>query len=68
MNEFFPFKEFLKIGIFTKEMKGNYELQAQKICDFLGIESVYEYGHISFNCHIEPSKEFVTKIESIYVS
>ena len=36
MNEFFPFKEFLKIGIFTKEMKGNYELQAQKICDFLG--------------------------------
>lgn len=73
MKEFFPFKEFLKIGFFKKEMKGDYEAQAKIVCEFFGYEIVYEYGAKEFRAHISYAKghrskedPFVTVIPSIY--
>lgn len=73
MNEFFPFRNFLKIGFFTKEMKGDYRAQAKRVCDFLGYETVYEYRskeirvHISYAEGKRPKDEpFVTVLPSIY--
>jgi len=70
MKEFFPFTHLKQAGFFTKEMKGDYEAQAKRICDFFGFETVYEYGAITTQCHIshvEPKNEpFVTVFESIY--
>ena len=73
MKEFFPYNEFKKIGFFTKEMKGDYEAQAKKVCWYFGYETVYEYGAKEVVCHISyadgkrpPDEPFVTVIPSIY--
>lgn len=71
MQEFFPFSDFKKIGFFTKEMKGDYEAQAKRVCDFFGYKTVYEYGAKEVSCHIsyinpEPDQPFLTVIPSIY--
>ena len=73
MKEFFPYKEFKKAGLFTNEMKGDYEAQAKKVCSFLGLKSVYEYRSKEIKCHISyteghrPEGEpFVTTIPSIW--
>lgn len=52
MKEFFPYGEFKRAGIFTKEMKGDYPSQAQRICNRLGLNSIYEYGKDEIVCHI----------------
>lgn len=52
MEEFFPFDEFKKIGFFTDEMKGDYEAQAKKVCDYFNFDSVYEYGAMNVRAHI----------------
>lgn len=44
MKEFFPFAELRKVGFFTPEMKGDYQAQADKVCEFFGFKTVYEYG------------------------
>ncbi|MCF0074023.1 hypothetical protein LZD49_26310 [Dyadobacter sp. CY261] len=44
MIEFFPFTPLRKAGLFTPEMKGDYAAQAERVCKFLGYETVYEYG------------------------
>jgi acyl-CoA thioesterase FadM len=73
MKEFFPFSEFKKVGLFTAEMKNDYEAQAKKICNYFGYTTVYEYGAKEINCHItyvdgkRPINEpFITTIPSIY--
>lgn len=75
MQEFFPFNEFKKIGFFTKEMKGDYQAQADRVCKYFGFKTVYEYGAMEVRAHItegppftEPEKEkpFVTVITNIY--
>lgn len=72
MKEFFPFTEFKGIGIFTKEMKGDYMAQSERMCKFLGYESIYEYRAKEMSCHISygekrPANEpFITVIPSIY--
>lgn len=73
MKEFFPYSEFKKSGIFTKEMKGNYYAQAVRICNFLGLSSIYEYGSQEISCHLTyveckrlANEEFITLIPSIY--
>lgn len=52
MKEFFPYAEFKKAGIFTKEMRGDYEAQARYICRILGLNSIFEYGKEEIRCHI----------------
>lgn len=73
MKEFFPFNEMKKLGFFTKEMKGNYQLQAEKVCKYFGYKTVYECGAKEIRCHISyvtgkrPKDEpFVSVIKSIY--
>lgn len=80
MKEFFPYGEFKKAGLFTKEMKNDYEAQAKVICNRLGLNSIYEYGKDEIRCHIsfeEPTtyineqgqlktEPFITIIKSIY--
>lgn len=52
MKEFFPYAEFKKASIFTKEMRGNYQAQAEHICRLLNLKSIYEYGKEEIRCHI----------------
>ncbi len=69
MKEFFPFREFLKIRFFTQEMKGDYEAQAKRVCDFFGYKTVYEYGAKEIRCHIsndDVEGTFITVLPSIY--
>lgn len=75
MQEFFPFNEFKKAGIFTKEMKGDYKAQSEKIRIFFGFKTIYEYGAMEFRGHISftesylekhPEQPFITTIKSIY--
>jgi hypothetical protein len=69
MKEFFPYADCKKAGLFTKEMKGDYQAQANKICEWFGFDSVYEYGSEEIRCHIsegETDKPFITVIPSIY--
>lgn len=77
MKEFFPYGEFKRAGIFTKEMKGDYQAQADKICKWFGYNSVYEYGSTEIRCHLTlggfdgkkdglRKEPFITVIESIY--
>lgn len=81
MKEFFPFTELKKAGFFTKEMKGDYKAQAERVCEFFGYKTVYEYGTKEIRCHLSYVKppaieinpkgelvhpEFVTVIQSIY--
>jgi hypothetical protein len=74
MREFFPFTEFKQTGFFTKEMKGDYKAQAQRVCTFFGYKTVYEYGAKEIRCHLTEGedapkgKSFVTVIENIYES
>jgi hypothetical protein len=71
MKEHFHYPSMEKAGFFTKEMKGNYEAQSKRVCDFFGFETVYEYGKDEIACHIssvKPSKDdpFITVVSSIY--
>ena len=60
INEFFPVKDLFKAGFFTKEMKGDYEAMAKRICEFFDYETVYEYrlketrAHISYGSGMMP--------------
>lgn len=73
MKEFFPYREFKKSGFFTKEMKGDYKAQAEKVCYFFGYKTVYEYrayemrAHLSYvDGHRPKDEPFVTVFPSIY--
>jgi len=72
MKEFFPFNEFKKIGFFTKEMKGDYKAQAERVCTFFGYETVYQYRAEETSCHISyvdpKGRPFITVFPSIYDS
>ena len=79
-EQFPPFSQCVKMGLFTKEMKGDYEAQSKRICDFFGYESVFEYGAETVSCHLsmaEPEmfvnekgelhqEPFITVFKSIY--
>lgn len=52
MRKHIPSAELIKAGFFTKEMKGDYEAQAKRICKFFGYNSIYEYGSETIRCHL----------------
>lgn len=81
MKEHFPFTLCKQLGIFTQEMKGNYQVQAARICEFFGLQSIYEWGAESVSCHLSYAEDrplsintngrieeepFITTIKSIY--
>ena len=80
MKEFFPFGPLKKAGFFTKEMRGDYKAQSERVCKYFGYKSIYEYGIKEVRCHISTvdyyecvnekgeliQKPFVTVIPSIW--
>ena len=69
MKEFFCFDSLLKAGFFTKEMRGNYEAQAERVRTFFGFETVYEYGAKKFKAlvnHTDPKKSGLREYGGIY--
>lgn len=81
MKEFFPYSEFKKAGIFSKEMRNDYQAQSKRICDMLGLKTIYEYNSKEIRCHLTYAGErpmhinsdgelksdpFVTVVKSIY--
>jgi hypothetical protein len=62
MKEFFPFSEFRKAGFLTKEMKGDYKAQAERVRQWFGYKTVYEYGCNAW--HINHG--FWNEMKSIY--
>ena len=74
LEEHFDFKELKKVGFFDKSIKSNnYEKQAERICEFFGLETIYQYGFHDIKCHIsevnpEQKKPFVTIIKAWHKS
>lgn len=52
IKENFPFNDLKKVGFFTKEMKGDYNAQSKRVCEYFGYESVYEYGAKELSAHL----------------
>ena len=75
LEEFFDFDDLLEAGFFTEEMRDDYQAQAKKLCDSLGLKSIYEYRAQEINVHISypkghrPKDEpFITNYPNIYES
>lgn len=72
MEELFDFDALCEVGILKKEMKGDYYAQAERLCIFFNMKSIYEYGDFEWRGHItyageRPNNEpFITEIKSIY--
>jgi hypothetical protein len=52
MKEHFNYKALKQAGFFTKEMRGNYDTQAKRVCEYFGYKTVYEYGAKEIRCHL----------------
>jgi hypothetical protein len=61
MQEFFDFEGLKNIGFFTKEMEEDYEAQADRVCKFFGLKTIYEYGLMEATCHISHEEGHQTK-------
>jgi hypothetical protein len=70
MKEHFDFNGLLKAGFFTKEMRGDYKAQAERVCHRFGFKTVYEYGSIEISCHLteDNATKFITVLPNIYKS
>jgi hypothetical protein len=62
MREFFHFPSLCKAGFFTKDMKGDYKAQAERVCKFFGYGTVYEYGLTAKHIH----HGFASEVKSIF--
>ncbi len=72
MKEFFPFNNFKKAGLFTKEMKGDYYAQAERICKYFGYETIYKYRSEETRCHLSlggdrQGENIIKKMEKEYL-
>jgi hypothetical protein len=70
MKEFFHFPTLRKAGFFTKEMKGDYKAQAERVCQYFGYKTVFEYGSKEVRCHLSKggkrTEKFITIMKNIY--
>lgn len=82
MKEHFDLKSLEKAGFFTKDMRGNYQAYADRICKHFGYKTIYEYGSKEIRCHLTyvdghrplsisqkgklEEEPFVTVIKNIY--
>lgn len=57
MKEFFPFQDLKSVGFWKKELRGEYYLQAKRVCIFFGYESVFEYGSKPVTAHLSYVKK-----------
>jgi hypothetical protein len=76
LTEHFDFKELKKAGFYKKETKKtDYQKQADRICDFFGYKTVYEYNfettyaHISYvDGHRPDGEPFLTELKAWHES
>src|SRR5690606_23260120 len=52
LEEQFCFDSLKEAGLFKGLKRTDYKEQAERVCNFFGYESVYEYGSKGFRCHI----------------
>ena len=53
LKDQFDFKELKKIGFYKKEIKAtDYQAQADRICQYFGLETVYQYNFTTTHAHI----------------
>lgn len=53
LEEHFDYSWLKKTGIYSKDLKRNdYEGQAKRLCEWWGLESIYDYGKNEVRCHI----------------
>ena len=84
IEENFCFDSLLKVGLFSEEMRNDYKSQSDKICNYFGYKTIYEYGSKEIRCHISYTEDkplmfvnevgalkeepFITVIKSVYES
>lgn len=82
LEEHFDLEGLIECGLLKESMREDYEAQANRICEYFGMKTIYEYGKDEIRCHISyPEGErpllidesgtlcvepFVTVINSIY--
>lgn len=44
LEEFFDFEELCKVGLLKKEWKNDHQKQADRICEYFGLDNIFEYG------------------------
>ena len=53
LEDNFDFDELKKVGLFDKNIgKNDYQKQAGRICQYFGLETVYQYGWRTIRAHI----------------
>lgn len=73
MKEFFDFETLLAAGFFTKDMRDDYNAQADRVCKYFGFKTLYEYGamearaHVSYQGKRPDGTPFVEEIRNIYL-
>lgn len=63
MEEHFDFKNLKKSGFFKGLKSNNYEEQAKKVCEYFGLESIYDYSKHEIRCHISYAKPPVSYVD-----
>lgn len=77
IDEHIPVDELVEIGFLQKEWIGDYRKISDRICQWFGYETIYEYGAKEVHCHLTIGDEdnlivtdrtdpFVTTIKSVY--
>jgi hypothetical protein len=73
IEEFFDYNELQKVGFWKGISKTDYKAQAERICKYFGLNTIYEYGaepmkaHLTYAKRHRPKDEpFVTEFPSIY--
>lgn len=72
LKDHFDFRELKKVGFFDKSIKHtDYQKQADRICEFFGYESIYQYkfettyAHLSYvDGHRPEGEGFVTEFKA----
>ena len=74
MLEFFDFNGLKKAGIYKGLKKKDYKGQAERVCEYFGYKTVYEYGSKEIRCHVTAAGDrskndpFITILPNIYES
>ena len=73
IEEFFDYDELQKVGFWKGITKTDYKAQAERICKYFGLKTIYEYGAKPMKAHLTYTKghrskhqPFVTEFPSIY--
>lgn len=71
IEEFFDVDELIEVGLIKKENRNNYPAIADRITEYFGLSSIFEYRSHEINCHItyagdRGNKPFVENFPNIY--